>query len=423
MSQFDVIVVGGGTSGMMAAVQAALNGVRVALVEKNTKLGRKLILTGGGRCNVTNNSSRDELIKHIPGNGKFLYSALDQFDQSDIMAFFQDRGVELKEEDHGRMFPVTDSARTIRDTLINELKVLEVTIFTNQAVDSLLFDHDNQKVSGVQIKDGRKLFSKKIILAVGGKAYPRTGSEGDGYQWAQDAGHTLTDFYATEAPLLSNDDFIQAKTLQGISLRDVAVTLWDSQTASKQPIVTHQMDMIFTHFGYSGPAVLRCSGHVNLLLKENQAPLAHLTIDMTPHLSIQDLKDSAESMREKQLSTILNQWLPERLTEVVINRLALDSKIPYKQLVHSQVDQLWQLIKSFPITSYGSQPIAKGFVTGGGVNTKEVMPQTMESKLISGLYFCGELLDVNGYTGGYNITAAFSTGAVSGQHAAWSSFT
>ncbi|MBK0348053.1 NAD(P)/FAD-dependent oxidoreductase [Aerococcaceae bacterium zg-ZJ1578] len=417
--KYQVIVVGGGTSGLMAAIHAAKQGASVLVLEKNPKLGRKLLLSGGGRCNVTNRTTRERLIAHIPGNGKFLYSALNQFDQEDIVAFFQENGVALKEEDHGRMFPVTDSARTILETLLKVCAENGVEIVTNEPVDKLFFDRENQKVLGVLTQSGKKIEANGIILAVGGRAYPRTGATGDGYAWAKAAGHTIERLYPTESPLLSEDKWIMDKSLRGVSLRDVGVSVLDS---NNKVITYHQMDMIFTHFGYSGPAILRCSGHVNQWLHQEQQSVAQLQIDLVPALSRQELEAHAESQRDKQIITILKQWMPERMAQVVIQQASLEDTLAYKQLVHAQVDVLWQLVKGFSITSTGSQPIEKGFVTGGGVSTKEVNPATMESKRMSGLYFCGELLDINGYTGGYNITAAFVTGAVAGQHCAWGSF-
>ena len=232
--EYQVIVVGGGSSGLMAAINAAEQGANVLLLDKNPKLGRKLLLSGGGRCNVTNRTTRDELVKHVPGNGKFLYSALNQFNQEDIIEFFESRHVQLKEEDHGRMFPVTNSARTILETLLNELQALNVTIMTQTAVAGLLFDKDDARVLGVKTTDGQYYYAKSVVLAVGGRAYPRTGATGDGYAWAKAAGHTIERLYPTEAPLLSNDSFITKKMLQGVSLQDVNVTVWDEHQRQHQ---------------------------------------------------------------------------------------------------------------------------------------------------------------------------------------------
>ena len=250
----NVIVIGGGSSGLMAACTAAEKGATVTLLEKNPNLGKKLILTGGGRCNVTNNRAEEEIIAHIPGNGRFLHSAFNQFNQYDIMNYFTSRGIALKEEDHGRMFPVTDRARTILEAFIDELKRRNVQVQTNVTVQRI--NYEDGKIIGVTLDDGTVVPADNVILATGGKTYSRTGSTGDGYRFAKYVGHTITELYPTEAPITSAEPFIVARTLKGLSLRDVALSVLNKKGKT---VVSHQMDMIFTHFGVSGPAALRCS--------------------------------------------------------------------------------------------------------------------------------------------------------------------
>ncbi|ALS00763.1 hypothetical protein ATZ33_05075 [Enterococcus silesiacus] len=415
MKSFDVIVVGAGTSGMMAAIAAAKAGSNTLLIEKNKRVGKKLLLTGGGRCNVTNNRPAEEIIAHIPGNGKFLYSAFSQFNNYDIMEFFESNGTHLKEEDHGRMFPITDRSKTIVETLFNQLEQLGVTIYTEAKVEKIL--HKDKQVIGVAIEH-EKLYAPCVILTTGGRTYPSTGSTGDGYKLAKRLGHTISPLYATESPILSNEPFIQDKTLQGLSLQDVSLSVLDSQG---KVLVEHQMDLLFTHFGISGPAALRCSSFINQeLAKTDQQPVT-LRLDIFPQKSVQELSGEIKKrlleQSEKSLKNALKNLAPERLLDFVLSELGL-SDSQAKQVSEKQLDQLVQHLKSFYIKADKTLPIEKSFVTGGGISLKEIQPKTMESKLVNGLFFAGELLDINGYTGGYNVTAAFVTGHVAGTHAA-----
>lgn len=407
---YDVIVVGAGTSGMMAAITAAQQGARVLLIEKNKKIGKKLLLTGGGRCNVTNNRPVDDLVAHIPGNGKFLYSTFSQFNNFDVMTFFNDLGVVLKEEDHGRMFPVTNKSKTIVEALHTAINDLHVTLLTNTVVTKLL--HDGQQIQGVRTELD-EYTAPSVILTTGGKTYPSTGSTGDGYTMVKKVGHTITPLYPTESPLISEDDFILERTLQGISLQDIDLTVLN---AKRKPVVTHTMDLLFTHFGVSGPAALRCSSFVNLALKDGPVSVV---VDSYPQRSVAalatELHDAAQS--KKQLTNALSGFLPERLMRFFIERLGLMDKIAEKTSLEELTD-LAGLMKGFEINIIRTFPIEKSFVTGGGIHLKEINPKTMESKKINGLYFAGELIDINGYTGGFNITAAFCTGHVSGKNAA-----
>lgn len=416
MKTYTVIVIGGGTSGMMAAIAAAEEGAKVLVIEKNKKLGRKLLVTGGGRCNVTNNRDADEIIAHIPGNGRFLYSAFHQFDNYDIINFFESNGVRLKEEDHGRMFPVTDKSKTILEALMAKMEQLNVTILTDNPVATVLYE--DGAVKGVVLEDGEEIHGSAIILSTGGRAMPRTGSTGDGYKWAKKAGHTLKPLYPTEAPILSDEPFILDKTLQGLSLRDVALSVLNKK---EKKVITHQMDMIFTHFGVSGPAALRCSMFVHQTMGRDKSDFVTMTLDVLPTFSSGQLNQKFQQLikneGDKSLKNALKGLVPERYLLFAFDRLGLLETIPLKQCTPDQIQALAEFFKDFRFTANGTQPLEKAFVTGGGINTKEINPKTMESKLAKGLYFTGEILDINGYTGGYNITAAFVTGRIAGMHA------
>ncbi|WP_413517703.1 NAD(P)/FAD-dependent oxidoreductase [Carnobacterium maltaromaticum] len=416
MKTYTVIVIGGGTSGMMAAIAAAEEGAKVLVIEKNKKLGRKLLVTGGGRCNVTNNRDADEIIAHIPGNGRFLYSAFHQFDNYDIINFFESNGVRLKEEDHGRMFPVTDKSKTILEALMAKMEQLNVTILTDNPVVTVLYE--DGAVKGVILEDGEEIHGSAIILSTGGRAMPRTGSTGDGYKWAKKAGHTLKPLYPTEAPILSDEPFILDKTLQGLSLRDVALSVLNKK---EKKVITHQMDMIFTHFGVSGPAALRCSMFVHQTMGRDKSDFVTMTLDVLPTFSSGQLNQKFQQLikneGDKSLKNALKGLVPERYLLFAFDRLGLLETMPLKQCTPDQIQALAEFFKDFRFTANGTQPLEKAFVTGGGINTKEINPKTMESKLAKGLYFTGEILDINGYTGGYNITAAFVTGRIAGMHA------
>ncbi|WP_086312963.1 hypothetical protein A5821_000535 [Enterococcus sp. 7F3_DIV0205] len=415
MKSFDVIVVGAGTSGMMAAIAAAKSGSNTLLIEKNKRVGKKLLLTGGGRCNVTNNRPADEIIAHIPGNGKFLYSAFSQFNNYDIMEFFESNGTHLKEEDHGRMFPVTDRSKTIVETLFNQLEQLGVTIYTEAKVEKILRKED--QVIGVSLEH-EKIYAPCVILTTGGRTYPSTGSTGDGYKLAKRLGHTISPLYATESPIISDDDLIKEKTLQGLSLQDVSLSVLNSKG---KIIVEHQMDLLFTHFGLSGPAALRCSSFINQELVKNQQKPVTLQLDIFPQKSAAELNNEIKKKllehSEKSLKNALKNLVPERLLDFVLTETKL-SDYQSKQVLEQHINQLTNYLKTFRITATKTLPIEKSFVTGGGISLKEIQPKTMESKLVNGLFFAGELLDINGYTGGYNVTAAFVTGHVAGTHAA-----
>ena len=402
---------------MMAAISAAEHGATVGLIEKNKFVGRKLLVTGNGRCNVTNNRDKEEIIAHIPGNGRFLYSAFYQYDNYDIMNFFRSRGIALKEEDHGRMFPTTDKSRTIVNALKQIIEDLKIDLYTEAPVETVLYD--DEKVTGVKLKDGREFHATSVVLSTGGRAMPRTGSTGDGYKWAKKAGHTIKELYPTEVPLTSEEPFIVERTLQGLSLRDIDLKVLNKK---QKNVVTHRMDMIFTHLGISGPAVLRCSMFALQTMKRDKSDAATMAIDSLPDMTLGEMKQRFSQLKknegDRSIKNVLKQFAPERYILFGLERHAIDSDKAFKTLTPKEIDQIITFLKDFRFDIHGSLPIEKAFVTGGGVHTKEVNPKTLESKKKKNLYFTGEILDYNGYTGGYNITGAFITGRVAGMHAA-----
>lgn len=414
---YDIIIIGAGSSGLMASIAASTNRAKVLLLDKGDKLGRKLGISGGGRCNVTNAKELDELIKHIPGNGRYLYSSFANFNNKDIMSFFEGLGIELKEEDNGRMFPVSDKAKSVVDALINKVRNQGVHIRTNSPVKDVLYHQGN--VIGVELRTGEVINSSCVIVAVGGKSVPQTGSEGDGYQWAISAGHSISELYPTEVPLTSSDSLIRNKDLQGLSLRNVSLTVWNQKN---KKIIEHKGDMIFTHFGLSGPIALRCSQFVVKALKQKDASSVLLTIDLFPGKSTDEVYnetlDLSRSEPKKAIKNVLKGLLAERIIPHLLSRSGLKEDITFDNIPKQPWMELARLIKAFPVNINGTLSIEEAFVTGGGIQLKEIDPKTMESKFIAGLFFCGEILDIHGYTGGYNITAAFSTGYTAGMSAA-----
>ena len=415
--EYDVIVVGGGPSGLMAAIAAGEQKAHVLLVDKGNKLGRKLAISGGGRCNVTNRLPVDEIIKHIPGNGRFLYSAFSIFNNEDIIRFFENLGIALKEEDHGRMFPVSNKAQSVVDALLNRIKELNIEVRVNTAVADLLFENDH--TAGVILRDGQTIHSRSVIVAAGGSSVPHTGSTGDAYPWAEKAGHTVTELYPTEVPVTSEEAFIKEKKLQGLSLRDVSVSVLNPKG---KPIITHRMDMIFTHFGLSGPAVLRCSQFVVKALKKSKTGEVFMTIDSLPDKNeeklFQEVRQLLADHPKKAVKNSLKGLLPERYLLFLLEEAGINEETPGNGISAEKARQFAHLCKQFRFAVNGTQPLEKAFVTGGGISIKEVDPKTMASKKMPGLFFCGEVLDIHGYTGGYNITSALITGRLAGLNAA-----
>lgn len=417
MERYDIIIIGGGPAGLMAAAAAGRQGARVLLLEKGDRLGRKLIISGGGRCNVTNRKSGEELVRQVVGNGRFMYSAFAQFGSEEIIRFFEQLGIRLKEEENGRMFPVSDKAITVANALIEHIRKLGVTVRLHAPVDHLLLDGGG--CTGVVLRSGERIGGGAVIIAVGGKSVPATGSTGDGYAWARQAGHTVTELYPTEVPLRASDPFIRNKALQGLSLRDAALTLYDPKG---KRLTVQRGDLIFTHFGLSGPAALRCSHFVSVVhLRQGRAPLT-LTIDLFPDRSadqvLKELTDLVEREPKKAVKNALRPLLAERLVPLLLSMADIDEATTFAHLPRERWQRLARLVKAFPVTVTGTLSIEEAFVTGGGVSIKEIDPTTMASRLTAGLYFVGEVLDVHAHTGGYNITVAFASGWTAGTSAA-----
>lgn len=414
---YDVIVIGGGPAGLMTSIAASSQGARVCLLEKGAKLGRKLIISGGGRCNVTNATEQDELIKQMPGNGRFLFSVFSQFNNRDIIHFFEELGVALKEEDRGRMFPVTDKAVTVAGALIERMKRQGVEVRLNSPVEQVVYE--NGQTAGVLLKNGERLASPCVVICVGGCSVPQTGSTGDGYEWARAAGHTITDLYPTEVPLKANDPYIRDKFLQGLSLREIELTLYDPKG---KKVSTQEGDMIFTHFGISGPAALRQGHYVSVTQKKFGAAPLSLKIDLMPQKHVDEVMEESWQLLEehpkKAVKNVIKGFVPERLIPVLLSLANIAEETTLSHMRKQQWRDFAQLVKAFPLTITGTLSLEEAFITGGGVSTKEIDPRTMQSKLMPGLFFAGEVMDVHAHTGGYNITIAFSTGYVAGTHSA-----
>lgn len=415
---YQTIVIGGGPSGLMAAISASEQGQRVLLLEKKKGLGRKLKISGGGRCNVTNRLPYNEIIKHIPGNGKFLYSPFSIFDNESIITFFESKGVPLKEEDHGRMFPVSNKSEDVLQALVTTLKQQRVEIKEETTVIST--SKNNQQLFEVVTDDQQTYFAKSLIIATGGTSVPQTGSTGDGYRFAKTFHHTITDLFPTEVPIKSNASFIKAGTLKGLSLKNVALSVLKKNGRKR---ITHQMDMIFTHFGISGPAALRCSQFVYYEQKQQKQPLIDMHLDVFPEMNETELREKVkallQSAPDKIIKNSLHGLIEERYLNFMLSQAGIQLDTTYHHLTSQQLNQLIHLLKNFTFKVNGTLSIDKAFVTGGGVSIKEIVPATMASKLTPGLFFCGEVLDIHGYTGGYNITSALVTGYVAGYYAGY----
>ena len=397
IKSYDGIVIGGGPAGIFAAITAAKQGSSVLLLERNDRLGKKLLITGKGRCNVTNNCSAAEVLQNVPRNGRFLYSAMEAFPPQRIMGFFEENGCPLKTERGNRVFPVSDKSMSILSCLQAQLKTANVQVKTAR-VQQILTDGD--AVTGVRTQT-ETIGAKWVILATGGVSYPATGSTGDGYKMAQDLGHTVVEPEGSLVPLETAGDACQA--MQGLSLRNVAVKLLD---AKGKILYKDFGELLFTHFGISGPTVLSASAHL-------KGEGCRLVIDLKPALETGKLNDrllrDLEMYRNRTMENALTDILPRSMIPVMLQLAGIDPNLQANSLKKEQRRALVDLMKAFPVEITGKRPVAEAIITSGGVKTGEINPKTMESKKISGLYFAGEIIDCDAYTGGFNLQIAWAT--------------
>ena len=408
-----IIVIGAGPGGMMAAAKAAENGAEVLLLEKMNRVGKKMLITGKGRCNITNAADVPEIIRNITGNGRFLYSALQSFDNQDVMRFFQEHGVEIKVERGQRVFPVSDKAQDAVDAMYMYLDELGVKIRTEARVMDILIAEGH--AAGVRLVDGEILSASAVILATGGASYPGTGSTGDGYAMAEALGHTIVPLRPSLVPLETEEDWPLAA--QGLSLRNVRVQL----LADGQKIAEEFGEMMFTHFGVTGPIILSLSRPAAQALADGS--MVELSINLKPALTPEQLDARLQrdflKYQRKQLKNALHDLLPSKLIEPVLDLSYLDPDAFVHQTSKEQRLRLAEVLQHMVLTVSRTRPLAEAIVTAGGIATREINPKTMESKKVPGLYLVGEVVDVDAFTGGYNLQAAFSMGAAAGCWSAW----
>ena len=404
----NVIVIGGGPAGMLAAISASEQGNKVIILEKMNSLGKKLCITGKGRCNITSSLPIDEFIKNIPGNGRFLYSAFQNFTNQDILNLLNKQGLKTKEERGNRIFPITDRASDVLDALIAKLKKQNVKIITNTRVQDIIVE--NNKIKGV-IANNKKYEADKVILATGGASYPTTGSNGDGYELAKKVGHTVTEIRPSLVALTAKTASQEiCKKLQGLSLKNVGIKI----IKDNKEIYEDFGEMLFTHFGVSGPTVLSASAH----LVRTDLKNVKMIIDLKPALSEEKLEERIlrDFMEEKnkEFKNSLDKLLPKKMIPVIVEIMNLNKKV--NEIKKEERKKLVKLFKNFEIEIENFRPVEEAIVTAGGINIKEINPKTMESKLVKGLYFAGEIIDVDAYTGGFNLQIAYSTGYTAGMN-------
>lgn len=461
----QVIIIGGGPAGMLAAISSARNGNKVTILEKMDMLGKKILVTGKGRCNITSSLPIDDFIKNIPGNGMFMYSSFSNFDNQDILNILKNEGVETKIERGNRIFPVSDKADDVRKALIRVVKKLGVNIILNAKVKEILMkeeedfilkekeqkdislkkecdevknkkmDGDNNTKNNIIDKIGKKVYgvraiingkeetilADKVILATGGKSYPGTGSTGDGYELAQNVGHSITKIRPSLVPLTVKDNISLklCQKMQGLSLRNVSIKFIDT---NKNKVIYEDFgEMLFTHFGVSGPVILSASAHLLRYKKIDELLKAGkiiLSIDLKPALSKEKLDERVlrdfKEEKNKEFKNSLDKLLPKKMIDVVIQLSEINPEKRVNEITKSERENLVKVLKELEIEISGFRPIEEAIITSGGINIKEINPKTMESKLIHGLFFAGEIIDVDAYTGGFNLQIAYSTGYTAG---------
>ena len=406
-----VVVIGGGAAGLMAAVIAGREGAKVTILEKMNYVGKKMGITGKGRCNITNACDMSDFIKNTPGNGKFLYGAYERFTNEDLLQLLHDAGLETKVERGGRVFPASDSALDVRNTFMKLMKHYGVDVHLEEPVKKLLVD--DGVVTGV-VTDKETYHADAVVIATGGKSYPATGSTGDGYILAAQVGHKITDIRPSLVPIVTEESWV--KDLMGLSLRNVELSV-----VAKNKVQAKMFgEMMFTHFGVTGPIVLSLSHTVGKLMRKKNIGTIGLDINLKPALSpeILDkrLQKDFDLYSKKQLINGMKDLLPSRLIPLIIELAGIDPQKPINQISKEERQQIGYMLQHMPLTVKGLRPVEEAIVTAGGISLKEFNPKTMESKLVKGLYGAGEVLDIDAFTGGYNLQAAFSTGYVAAMH-------
>lgn len=420
MENNKVIVIGGGAAGLFAAISAAENGAEVILLEKNDNCGKKLRITGKGRCNVTNDCSTEEFLQNVPTNPRFLYSALSTLSTQDVKDFFEGEGVPLKTERGKRVFPVSDKAQDIVSALVSACKARGVNIINGKAL-SLIIDkiekdnnYNNAKIKGVVTERG-EYFADAVIVCTGGRSYTRTGSDGDGYAFAKSAGHTVTPLLPSLVPIVCAGKL--CPSLQGLSLKNVSLSIINK--ATKKEVYSDFGEMMFTHFGITGPMVLSASAHIPDIASGKYEAIINLKPALDEKTLDTRILSDFSKYSNKDLINALGDLLPQKLIPVTVSLSGIDPRKKINSITREERRALIDVIRGLRLTLIGFRPIDEAIITKGGVSVKEIDPKTMESKKCSGLYFAGEVIDVDAYTGGFNLQIAFSTGNLAGRSAAW----